>query len=334
MTKQFILPGFFYFLFTSTVFGQPVLTSSGILPHEGDQFTYYSTEVLSRGASGAGITWDFSNLQATDTIQLKWFNKSESAYKDSFPNAELTAETNFGIDFIKTSGGDYQRQGLVIEDFGIVTEYQDPEDFIRLPMAYSDQYEDSFSSVYNSFLGKTIRKGTLTVNADAYGTLILPYAAINNVLRISYHEDISDSTIFNTVPSTLEIISWYSNKINAPLLTYFKLSSAVYGETETMQYLNQESYLIAGIPKNERIVEIKVYPVPCNKYIYVSGIKRKRVHLIEIVDMQGKILRKIMTPKGNQAKINVADFEKGTYIMNLHLMDGVYSKIIIKTDQP
>ncbi|MEO2084782.1 MAG: T9SS type A sorting domain-containing protein [Marinoscillum sp.] len=76
----------------------------------------------------------------------------------------------------------------------------------------------------------------------------------------------------------------------------------------------------------------KVYPNPTKNNLTIILKENKEIRKIEFVDYSGKIIQpNKVSRKKNQVKINVANLEKGLYILNLSSDKQIYTvKIIIE----
>lgn len=208
---------------------QPVLTAATHQPQAGDTplRQTLSPDTLFPGPSGSNVTWNFSALQLQpfpDSLQVlnaiplppQQYNVVFSA--TNAPSLKVDYVVSWA-DSLAFAGRDYS-----YADFDPVQLY-DPELLLRFPMAYGDQFDDDFAGMHQSILGPANFTGRTHVQADAFGTLVLPGGTYPDVLRIRQHDTV---TVFGT-----DIVSdtyyFYAASLRYPLLvigqnTYWRAS--------------------------------------------------------------------------------------------------------------
>lgn len=178
----------------NAVFAQaPILTAANN-PIAGERFQVVATDTFSVGPTGVGLIWNFDTLSNYGTDTLAITTCGATAYCADFPGAVL-ASYNVSIPalvsyFTPSSSG--------VSFYGayntVPMSYTNQEDLLHYPLTYNDFYADSFYSVFTSAGYTYYRKGFVTVKADAYGTLNLPYGSFPNALRLKTTEIFGDST--------------------------------------------------------------------------------------------------------------------------------------------
>jgi hypothetical protein len=90
-------------------------------------------------------------------------------------------------------------------------------------MGFEDTFTDTYASSSTFFGVTTFSRGTITGEADGYGTLILPNGTFDNVIRVKIVDESVDSTdlglgIVEKVISTTTTYFWYSAVHPGPLV--------------------------------------------------------------------------------------------------------------------
>lgn len=181
---------------TSSTFihAQPVLQSKE-LP-EGVIVPFAFGTTTGPGAAGANVTWDFSNATVSNAGTFERIDASESPYNSQFPNATYVFKISAGAGFYNhynLTNSIFEwvgyRMGAANKDLT-----PDPITFVKFPMQYNDIYYDTVKSTDLSI------DEVDTVQYDAYGTLITPYATYNNAVRIKtgdlYEWYVADTAYF------------------------------------------------------------------------------------------------------------------------------------------
>lgn len=83
-----------------------------------------------------------------------------------------------------------------------------------------------------------------------------------------------------------------------------------------------------GVKENDFASRISVYPNPVKSVVSFSNSSDAIISTIEIVDLNGKSVKKVSADSSNQ--INVSNLSSGTYLMNINSDKGTATKKIIK----
>jgi hypothetical protein len=191
-------------LFSALLPAQPVLPASDHVPQYLDTAIrhHYLPSALLPGIAGAGVYWDFSQLQPdvrVDTSEYEYYPSFLYPYHD-WQLRRFSEPTN-PYDYYLHTGDSIAFAGHYYNyPIGIVAEYSDPELLLHFPVHYGDQVSDSFAGFYNysgynnryppnyvftNLTGNVAIAGSSTSIADAYGTLLLPGGlTYQDVLRI------------------------------------------------------------------------------------------------------------------------------------------------------
>ena len=183
---------FALFLFaTIGAYAQPVITASGVTPVVGDVFKvqYATTTKLNAPTiRGANLIWDYSKIiDSSFTESTKYVNPAGLGLpgSDSFRNATLAAfdAPNAIVAYLKP---DSNSLGLLGEDLygaGSLNKFSPQRTLYYFPCNYQDSHTDSFIYINpQEVAGYTVR-GYDTLVVDSYGTLKLPNATYDSVLR-------------------------------------------------------------------------------------------------------------------------------------------------------
>jgi len=208
---------------TISITAQPTITR-GWLGGIGDKLnTTFSMNVPDPGPDGANQTWDFSGITPdTLSVNFEYIDPAGTPSGDSYPSSNIClAETSFGIyGYLFLDDDKFENYGsaFVISE----TIYSDPETQLVFPMGYDDKFVDDYAYSASQFGVTTHGTGTVTGEADGYGTLILPNGTFDNVMRVKVVDEGVDSTdlglgIIEKVISTTTTYYWYSSDHPGPL---------------------------------------------------------------------------------------------------------------------
>ena len=230
----------------------PVITASGFNPQVGDKIKWQSTtanSVTPPDLGGANRVWDYSNLKDSGNVSVINIESPIGLeYADSFPTANIAVRFDtLNIDYWQTSNKGWGDVGVNTFNSGSISLYKiNPiQNYIVFPMSYKKVYTDSISINYSYYDGTSwtsnISTQYDTLIADGYGTLKLPGATYNNVLRVFNHSGSSYGS--NGGGSYF----FYTNGIHFPLLVLSSNTDYNNG-VETITSWSAEYYKGTALP--------------------------------------------------------------------------------------
>jgi type IX secretion system substrate protein len=181
-------------LSASQVFSQVILTNS-INPTPGNtqRIVNCDTTGITQGNSGTNQTWNFTSLTRQDSSLLTWVTASSTPYAAQFPTSNVASTNdNSNYNYFTTSAANLLTNGTAGPT--LVIPYSNPELFMQYPFAYGNTFTDNFAATYTSGGSQVTRTGTITVTADAWGTINLPFSSFSNSLRVKYLISTKDSS--------------------------------------------------------------------------------------------------------------------------------------------
>ena len=305
MKKLFLLP---ILLISSTlVRSQPVITNAEDFDI-GTVLTFQkcNTTGVSAGNSGANQTWDFSMLPSLPDITTEWMlDPSTTTNGNLFPTANLV---------VKVSNGQFTYVNKTINENNIIgfvdttstfpaTQYPNPMLIAKRPLEYGIVVADTFT------LSGSTALGIVTLDPDAYGTLILPNGTYNNVLRVK---------ISQVHPwFTYNVHVWFNGTAKSALLKI--------DDQPNVEYLLSETTVgVAEIKKQEVFT---FHPNPTRNQLLFDS--ENRGELI-IKNNKGQIVSKTLI-KDKRTNISTLNFIPGVYHLIFTTENSIStSKLIIQ----
>ncbi|MFM9985141.1 MAG: T9SS type A sorting domain-containing protein [Flavobacteriales bacterium] len=280
----------FTFLIVSTsLFGsaQAILQNSNVGFGVGDSFTLHTVYAgLSAGSSGENVTWDFSNLAPGTSATTTVIAPEDAPMGSSFPNSNGATDAGGGVyGFFSVTAASYSFCGI---NTGFsVAFYDDPQDFLRFPFTYGDSYADPYHSNFTSGVDFE-RTGTMTVEADAWGTLILPWGTVQNAVRIHATEEAIDESDVLDLTYFTDYYTWYAPGFHGSVLSYS--AQSVDGGDPSEMYIYSAEVQI-DVAETATKPALSIYPNPAREMVNfkVAG----DVEFLEITDAQGRLVEQI-----------------------------------------
>lgn len=182
MERKTVLFFLFVSLISAGLVAQPSLSNVCNLMRAGDNLVKQQVEYKSPGSPGENVLWDFSRQKAVnDHYQLCYWNFSDSI---------LVGQEHRTLYKYAEKGNSLYCYGFENQ----TTLISNPRGELQLffPFGYGDKREDYFhgNGDYCGHLFITAR-GKVSVEADAYGILLLPSGdTLRHVLRVHHTKDI------------------------------------------------------------------------------------------------------------------------------------------------
>ncbi len=201
------------------------------------------SENVSVGKAGKNQIWDFSSLSAEDNqITEEMISPEETTFKTVFPDANLVEKYSDGrLVFMNKTNTENYLLGFVDTESEMTMNYPKPMLFAKRPIKFGDKFNNEYETEY-SVKGMDFKgKGTVSIVADGYGTLILPNGKYENVLRVKITQTQTDKLIKYQSESITETISyvWFDANHTSALLKIDETKSTYYNN-KSVQYLLSE----------------------------------------------------------------------------------------------
>lgn len=313
-------------VFSLAAIAQPTLNGNEILYSAGQSYqVHFGTQSsLNVGSSGNGVTWDMSAISCPTTQTVAFLSPASCPGYSNFPSANL-AMTDDAADIYSyeyTGNTSWQRVGAYQVSSSTSIPFTNTETLISFPISYGNIQTDAFSGSTTISGIPVNRGGDVTTEYDGFGTLIMPYGTVSNVVRIHTHEDYSDEYVGYgmQVDYLTDAYVFYKQGINYPIYTFTSFTSSS-GSTMYSSYLDQ-SYV--GISEQGTIEGFSLYPNPATDFV-MAEFESDAADLatINITDLSGKLISSTNTTiesAGMQSiRLDVSNLESGLYIVSINI---------------
>lgn len=260
ITSTFILSFAFYLQ------AQFLMKENSHMLRAGDEHYFNITNNADPGAKGPSVVWDFSSLQNQSSLTSLMYSAYNTANSIDIPEANTVLE-EFDVQFyFKASEGIIEQYGTVTKD-KTITKYDKPFVKMVFPFNYGDTYSGDFSGTIEAANNyKANFTGTYLLEADAYGTLILPGEILyKNVFRIkTLKEQCFNSN--NTCNCATISYKWYSEDLRYPVLTIIQSQTSNGTKTIRTAYYSKAETKNNAENQNKKLmsenIETNIYPNP------------------------------------------------------------------------
>ena len=315
------------YLFTTGISAQPVITYNGNAPQEGDVYHFAGASgTFDPGSPGANQTWDFSSITPAFSTLVTAVNPASTPFAADFPESNFSFHytgdyESYSYDEVSTS--EMLNDGVGFDPGGnneYFIHYTDAVKLIQYPFSYNNTYTDTYYSAYSAVEGMlTHETGTITVTADAWGSVITPVGTYSNTLRVKSERNYTDSVWMNNV-------FVYANTYTATDYEWYTASShtSVFSISET-DGGTSASYRsdAVGINNKTHLPEISIYPNPACNSIHVnlpkSNVDNAR---IDIISLTGQQVLQLIKTGNRQYSADISRLVPGVYFLSIKNSEG------------
>jgi hypothetical protein len=323
MKKQITL--LLLFISYLTVSSQPTLTHNGVAFQIGTSVTSHIGAYDFPGNPGPGETWDFSNYSGPNVATYSGVNPAGTPYVGLYPAADVCSYA--------PGPGQYE----YLEDDMAATHLlganaasaslnfsANKQTFLVFPLTYNDTWTDTYQASGNNAGFPFTRTGTITAEADGYGTLITPNGTYTNVLRIYYYQTFTDNSSSGSYDGEQSTWSWYKEGIHYPI---FSITDALYDGFPSFS-MGTYNDAPTGFDEPAAAEFVSVYPTPANAELFVKLGSSSSLRNYELTDITGrKILSGELSRQLNA--INTQNIPAGHYMLRIISDNAVQTKKVV-----
>ncbi len=312
--------GIFSFAFAQTSITNATFLSAGDILYTGTD----NAPSIDVGSAGPSQKWSFGNLQTPDVQMREVLPASAGTAGASFPNADIVMDM-FGGEVYMTVGTDEMVEvGFAggFQGFDIDSPYN-PQSIFRKTMEYGDSYStengialtipaeqipflDSLGLPVEPDSVRITRIQQIEVNADAWGTVILPTGTYD-CLRLEK----------NTTASLM--VEMY-----VPFLNWIDVTDFIAGQFGDLEQFGggdtyQYEFLADGIKESIAIVSLDTIGGDVQSVTFKSD---PNVGIPVVNGDPGSFFAAYPNPAYADVKIDVIGFERGNYDIGMYDISG------------
>lgn len=304
---------FFLIASTATLLGQTTITKAFNDPVIGETVNNVNVNgTVDNSATGANVT--FSNSSLTQgSASVANYSAPSSNEISTFPGSTIKMTGGGSTVFYKQTAAKLEITGLVTPDATLNFSTNNGT-FISYPATYGYSESDAAAGTFSATAGSGNFSGTITISADASGTLLIGSKTYINVLRIKSVQNFT-LTVFGFPVGTAVNTSYtyYDNLHKFPLLSTTNAVITVQGTpqiTNGAQALNETFLSTSDFVKKDAF---KIYPNPATDFIEFNG-DLSTYSKANIYSLDGKLIR---TSDLKSGKIEVSDLSPSAYFIEL-----------------
>lgn len=311
-------------LAATAVNAQPVLTYATNAPLPGRSFTRNFGPWLAPGAPGANVTWDFTSLgiDSTETVQL--VSPASTPFAAQFAGATVAETNGEGYQYFTATPNGVQRAGEAFD--GQPVPYTDLGLYLPFPCTMGTTWTDDEAATYTAEGFTVNRSTTITGEADAYGTLLLPGGITAEVLRVHWQSSLLDDAGVFSYAIDVDSYLYYAVGTSYPLLQTVTSTVDFMGNEETFHFVQWMGDLTTTVPfAREQAEQLMLMPNPAQgtTQLLLPEAFRKEVY-ITLTDATGRLVKQyfLMDDGDGRSFIDLADMTTGQYFVTVENEQG------------
>lgn len=304
---------------------QPTLTENNSTPAIYTILNYNSGEAEVNDDAGEDMTWDNSDVFGIPAASYTVIDPSWTPFSKDYNDSNWALADDVTTIFYNSADSGLVYYGGV--ENGSVIYYSDPLVYFQFPFTYGDTWEDEYSGNFNLTGIDWERSGTVTAEADAWGSLELPSGVYEDCLRVHVVETLNDTSDIISYNIVFDYHFYHHPETG---FWIFQTGSGTYEDSDGQQdsfvfTVFLESMGVSVEQAAAEQIELEVYPNPANDVLNLSnGFSRKAY---QILTTDGRLMSSgIIT--NNQ--LNISHLEAGTYILSVIGKNDLHSKTFIK----
>lgn len=294
----------------------------------GSSFDQFATNYVPPGMAGANQTYDLSTLQTTGGPETSTVvTVSSTPTGTPFTNATVAILT--GTDqysFNREIATELEFLGFTAA--GGLVELNcnaNGRKTLELPMSFNDSFSDSYTCTGSNVGQPFSRTGNVTVTADGYGDLIMPYGTVQNVLRIHVDETWTDIVAGQTLTGTTTVYGYFKPGFPTAIAS---VSTQNYAGTNSMAGTMLDPTLVSVNELSSSQLGLELFPNPATENVDLMFSSPGGAVQAEVYSIDGKVV--IAEQFTAQAAgivrntLNVGTLAPGTYSVKIQASNGSF----------
>jgi hypothetical protein len=306
---------FLFLTLTLTSLGQPILTQANTQPIIGSQIsavsgTFNGSDAIS--LTGANVQWDFSDL-AGNSNPIDIVQPSSTPYAGSVSGVNVALDYGNAFDYYSVTSSVFERKASYYAP-NYYFNFTNGQSILEFPCTYQSTFNDTYAASANLAGDMLERTGTMDAVADGYGSLILPWGTIENVLRLRVDETYDD--IYNGTDQISGTQTTYL--FFHPGAVYFLLSVNL-GEFTAPTFTYMDESVLSVNDRVSADFHSNVFPNPANDKLNIPiGIQDQNAQ-INVFNSVGQCVysNKLMNDTGSYFMLNTDDFKSDLYTLQI-----------------
>lgn len=297
--------------------------TSADAPAPGDQYVYTLASWVDVPQTGGNQTWNMTAAIPTGGTENAMFaTVGSTAGGGSFASADVAQVTPTANAFMDAPGNGLYIIGSYDIQNAVTIPYTNTAKVMQYPCSNGTTWTDPWS--YSATIQGTTYtlNGTYTYNANGYGSVIVPWGTLSNVLRLESTEQSTQvgggSTLVTTILRTAFFRPGTPIAIGGSITYEYELDGAVVQTGEQSYYLQQGQVGVNELTSNA--IGVQVMPNPATDVTTVVFGAEGDVQL-SLSDASGRTILtqelQTLAPGIHTQTLDVSGLASGSYLVNV-----------------
>lgn len=273
---------------------QPTLGAGAVTPIPGEQVTFVVSEYSAPGSGGPSQIWDFASLPSVGTNTVSYVSLAQTGLGGTFPNATVAQdETGGDYIFFRGSATGFEEDGFAVG--GFTGTCSDRLTYVSYPLNYNNNFTDNSTCSVTDGTTTWARTSSITGNADGWGTVVLPWGSVSNVLRVHFLKNMVDNQYNPASVYDNDTYGWYKPGVHAPILSVDRTTVSIFGFSFADSSATYADASAIGLEEAARHdIGVDLMPNPAIDQVEVIyGLGSGHALNIDVLDLTGKVVRTV-----------------------------------------
>lgn len=320
---------------SGVLLAQPTLTGTNSVGAAGTTFAINTAGFTAGyGVAGTAQAYQFNAADGQAPVGNRTFYYVDPGTSSPVPGTTVLV-TDGGTDtiFYQLGPTGLERSGER-ELGGQLVVYSDKPLDLKLPLEYGDTWTDNLAATYtlSGFPVTVTRTGSIVGIADGWGTLQLPVANYNDVLRVKIRKVINDQNPTLPINRSFDTYYFFNGILGHPVLKMsidtVRIGTNAPTATSSVQWMGGAGEV--GISElNFDDVQFTAYPNPASAEVNLDFAADRIARSVEVFNATGNLVKQEALANNSSNSIagafNVTGMAQGVYQVRVLFSDGTRS---------
>lgn len=310
----------FSLLFSQIVFAQTTITKAFNDPVVGNVVNNSQVVgTVNNTGTGAGVTYNNASLTGGPGVPMTYSTPTATEIA-SYPGSTIKSSDGANTSYYKQSATKLELTGTVSPAATINFNAQNAV-IMTYPLVFGNTASNQAKGTFTSTAASGLMKGTVAINADANGTLVLGTNTYTNILRVkitqnfNLYQSTDTSYLFAIGTMTGTSYQYYSTISKFPLLSYSEgnVTVPLMSINQNSSEATAQSFTVLGTKDFKFVEDFIIYPNPAQDVIIVKGKENSGLNAM-VYSEDGRLLK---NTKLNDGKMDISTLKSGVYFLEL-----------------
>jgi len=306
------------FAFALNAHAQPTLTFATNAPLIGTEYTLNYGDYLAPGNAGANQSWDLSALVSDSIDVLQMVAPSSTTNGSQFPNATVAELSSPVTTYYQVNASGIHFAGSD-DGTSLIVNAPMPK-YVAFPCTMSSNWSTPHAAEFEYDGDDVFRSGTVSGEADGYGTLTMPWGTVSNALPIHLLNVMQDSLSLFTMDYTYDSYLYYVAGQSYPIAELVNATIDFgFGMPQVVQFSRWTGELSTGIDAPMIVErELAAYPNPTSDVVNIVVTDDMTDNAsVSVLDAAGRVAHheQLVVTSGSTAQLDLRQLVPGNYTL-------------------